>query len=167
MILITGGAGFIGSNLQAALASRGLETIVVDSLGCKGKWLNLAKHAPDRITLNLDDAGYRQIEDLGNLVLVTARAARAAPRLVGYHLTFLRNDLHSVHTLIGYVDSYYLLPEYRRGWNGFRLIRESERVLRELGVQKVYVGATEHMQTENLFRFGKYQIEEKIFSKLL
>jgi ADP-L-glycero-D-manno-heptose 6-epimerase len=49
MILVTGGAGFIGSNLQAALARRGLETIVVDSLGSKGKWLNLAKHAPDRI----------------------------------------------------------------------------------------------------------------------
>jgi ADP-L-glycero-D-manno-heptose 6-epimerase len=49
MILVTGGAGFIGSNLQAALARRGLETIVVDSLGCKGKWLNLAKHAPDRV----------------------------------------------------------------------------------------------------------------------
>jgi len=49
MILITGGAGFIGSNLQAALAQRGLETIVVDTLGCKGKWQNLAKHAPDRI----------------------------------------------------------------------------------------------------------------------
>src|ERR1019366_8982661 len=49
MILITGGAGFIGSNLQAALTRRGLETIVVDSLGNKGKWLNLAKHAPDRI----------------------------------------------------------------------------------------------------------------------
>jgi ADP-L-glycero-D-manno-heptose 6-epimerase len=49
MILVTGGAGFIGSNLQAALARRGLETIVVDSLGCKGKWQNLARHAPDRI----------------------------------------------------------------------------------------------------------------------
>jgi ADP-L-glycero-D-manno-heptose 6-epimerase len=49
MILITGGAGFIGSNLQAALAQRGLETIVVDTLGCKGKWQNLAKHAPGRI----------------------------------------------------------------------------------------------------------------------
>ena len=49
MILVTGGAGFIGSNLQAALARRGLETIVVDSLGDKGKWQNLAKHAPDRI----------------------------------------------------------------------------------------------------------------------
>ena len=49
MILITGGAGFIGSNLQAALVQRGLETVVVDRLGCKGKWLNLAKHPPDRI----------------------------------------------------------------------------------------------------------------------
>jgi ADP-L-glycero-D-manno-heptose 6-epimerase len=49
MILVTGGAGFIGSNLQAALARRGLETIVADSLGCKGKWQNLAGHPPDRI----------------------------------------------------------------------------------------------------------------------
>jgi ADP-L-glycero-D-manno-heptose 6-epimerase len=49
MILVTGGAGFIGSNLQAALARRGLEIVVVDSLGCKGKWHNLARHAPDRI----------------------------------------------------------------------------------------------------------------------
>jgi ADP-L-glycero-D-manno-heptose 6-epimerase len=49
MILVTGGAGFIGSNLQSALSRRGLETVVVDTLGCKGKWRNLANHPPDRI----------------------------------------------------------------------------------------------------------------------
>ena len=49
MILVTGGAGFIGSNLQAALARRGHETIVVDVLGSEGKWRNLAKHPPPRI----------------------------------------------------------------------------------------------------------------------
>ena len=49
MILITGGAGFIGSNLQAALVRRGLETVVVDSLGSDGKWRNLAKHPPSRL----------------------------------------------------------------------------------------------------------------------
>jgi ADP-L-glycero-D-manno-heptose 6-epimerase len=49
MILITGGAGFIGSNLQAALVRRGHETVVVDTLGCDGKWHNLAKHPPARV----------------------------------------------------------------------------------------------------------------------
>lgn len=49
MIMVTGGAGFIGSVLHAALARRGIETIVVDSLGTRGKWRNLAKHPPSRL----------------------------------------------------------------------------------------------------------------------
>jgi ADP-L-glycero-D-manno-heptose 6-epimerase len=49
MILVTGGAGFIGSNLQAALVARGCETIVVDRLRSNGKWRNLAKHPPARL----------------------------------------------------------------------------------------------------------------------
>ncbi|MGE0419781.1 MAG: ADP-glyceromanno-heptose 6-epimerase, partial [Acetobacteraceae bacterium] len=49
MIVVTGGAGFIGSNLQAALVRRGHETIVVDRLGTKDKWRNLAKHPPSRL----------------------------------------------------------------------------------------------------------------------
>jgi ADP-L-glycero-D-manno-heptose 6-epimerase len=49
MIIITGGAGFIGSCLQAALRARGEETIVVDSLGTQGKWRNVARHPPDRL----------------------------------------------------------------------------------------------------------------------
>ncbi|MDR3538175.1 MAG: ADP-glyceromanno-heptose 6-epimerase [Acetobacteraceae bacterium] len=49
MILVTGGAGFIGSNLQAMLARRGHETVVVDWLGQEGKWHNLAKHPPGRL----------------------------------------------------------------------------------------------------------------------
>jgi ADP-L-glycero-D-manno-heptose 6-epimerase len=46
MILVTGGAGFIGSNLHVALAQRGLETVIVDRLGSTGKWRNLASHPP-------------------------------------------------------------------------------------------------------------------------
>ena len=49
MILVTGGAGFIGSNLHAALARRGHETIIVDRLGSGGKWRNLASHPPSRL----------------------------------------------------------------------------------------------------------------------
>ena len=46
MILITGGAGFIGSNLHAALARRGRRCVVVDWLGGGDKWRNLAAHPP-------------------------------------------------------------------------------------------------------------------------
>jgi ADP-L-glycero-D-manno-heptose 6-epimerase len=49
MMMVTGGAGFIGSNLHAALARREVETVVVDWLGERGKWRNLAKHPPARL----------------------------------------------------------------------------------------------------------------------
>lgn len=56
MIIVTGGAGFIGSNLVAALEEKGVRDIVVcDVLGNEDKWKNLAKRElrdivhPDRL----------------------------------------------------------------------------------------------------------------------
>jgi ADP-L-glycero-D-manno-heptose 6-epimerase len=43
MLLVTGGAGFIGSNVVAALNDAGRDVVVCDVLGHDGKWRNLAK----------------------------------------------------------------------------------------------------------------------------
>ncbi|HWW21496.1 MAG TPA: ADP-glyceromanno-heptose 6-epimerase [Steroidobacteraceae bacterium] len=56
MYLVTGGAGFIGSNLAAELAARGESVVVCDWMGSDERWRNLAKHeiadviAPEELT---------------------------------------------------------------------------------------------------------------------
>ena len=49
MILVTGGAGFIGSNLHAALHERMVEVVIADRLRETGKWRNLRKHPPAQL----------------------------------------------------------------------------------------------------------------------
>jgi ADP-L-glycero-D-manno-heptose 6-epimerase len=79
MILVTGGAGFIGSNLVAALAERGEEVAVCDTLGHGDKWRNLAKHelaalvAPDqcRPWLDAEAKNVRAVFHLGAISSTT------------------------------------------------------------------------------------------------
>jgi ADP-L-glycero-D-manno-heptose 6-epimerase len=44
MYVVTGGAGFIGSNIVASLVERGEEVVVSDRLRSGAKWRNLARH---------------------------------------------------------------------------------------------------------------------------
>lgn len=58
MILVTGGAGFIGSNLVAQLVDEGHRVVVVDRLGSGDKWKNLRAHELQGIVDPDDLDGY-------------------------------------------------------------------------------------------------------------
>ncbi len=59
MLLVTGGAGFIGSNLVAGLNEAGLTDIVVnDAVGDAGKWRNLGKRQVADVVPPLELAGW-------------------------------------------------------------------------------------------------------------
>ena len=75
--IVTGGAGFIGSNLVAALNERGIDNIlVVDRLGESEKWKNL-------VGLNyedfLDKDEFRTAIHLGKLPVPKAIALMKGP----------------------------------------------------------------------------------------
>jgi len=80
MIVVTGGAGFIGSNLVAGLEARGAgEIVVVDWLGNEGKWRNIAKRelravvAPEDLFEFLDAPANRErIETIFHLGAISA-----------------------------------------------------------------------------------------------
>lgn len=82
MIIVTGGAGFIGSNIVAALEKAGKKDIVVaDVLGTDDKWKNLAKReladivAPEELEGYLADH-HEEIEAVIHMGAISATTER-------------------------------------------------------------------------------------------
>ncbi len=92
MILVTGGAGFIGSNIVAALEARGRHDVVVcDRLGTREKWQNIAKRelrdliTPEQIWEFLD--GHRDsITAVIHMGAISATTERDADLIVRNNL---------------------------------------------------------------------------------
>jgi len=93
MIVITGGAGFLGSNLAAALEARGeSELVICDRLGSDDKWRNLAKREiaafvrPDDLLDFLEDNG-RQIEAVFHFGAISSTTERDADLVIDTNFT--------------------------------------------------------------------------------
>lgn len=83
-----------------------------------------------------DENGYLLSWFAGTLQIVTVRDG---DEMVGYFGTALRPHPHYADTLAAYEDAYFLLPAYRRGYAGVRLIREAEAFARAAGAQIFYI----------------------------
>ncbi|MGZ9096792.1 MAG: ADP-glyceromanno-heptose 6-epimerase [Micavibrio sp.] len=88
MIIITGGAGFIGSNLVAGLEERGLTDLVIsDWLGDGDKWRNIAKRElrdivdPNRLFDYLDEHA-DQIEVIFHMGAISSTTERDVDLIV-------------------------------------------------------------------------------------
>ncbi len=92
MFLVTGGAGFIGSNIAASLVERGAKVVVSDRLGDDDKWLNIAKLLLEEIVppeeLPQWLAGRRDLQAVIHMGAISATTERDMDLLVANNLRF-------------------------------------------------------------------------------
>ncbi len=75
---------------------------------------------------------YKRGDEMKMILFVTARCSGA---LVGYMVWMLYYAPHYRNVLCAQNDMHFLLPEYRRGMNGYRLFKEAIALVRPLGVR--------------------------------
>ncbi len=103
MLLVTGGAGFIGSNVVAALNDAGRSDVAVcDLLGHDGKWRNLAKRQLADILLPAELPAWlngRRLDAVLHLGAISETTATDGDRVIetNFRLSMRLLDWCTVH----------------------------------------------------------------------
>lgn len=118
----------------------------------------------DVIPLAPDWQGMLQADAAGGMHIMTMRDDG---KLVGYCCGLTIFPMHYSTTLHGIVDMIYLLPEYRKGLVGSKLLDGMENIFRALQVKKVYILTKIQHDLAALLKRKGYTPEETSWSKLL
>lgn len=126
-------------------------------------WKEVANYRDD-IKLEPDWQRYEALENNGALLILTARRDDV---LVGYSVFIISNHLHYTSCKVGANDILFLLPEERKGRVGMKLIMESEKVLKQVGVNRVIWHVKKEPDFSPLLKHLGYEHEEIVMGKLL
>lgn len=118
--------------------------------------------AGDGIELDFDFTQYLLMENLGTLQFVTARAAG---NLVGYHSSFVSPSLKHRGKLIGSIDMFYLLPVYRSGMTGYKMISYAVDRMVDRGVVQI-VASVKERHAPMFERLGFLE-SERVYVKVI
>jgi GNAT superfamily N-acetyltransferase len=99
----------------------------------------------DVVKLNPFIEAYQQLDDAGGLAIITMRADSV---LVGYSFFALQYSFHYRDLVMAVNDLFYIKPEFRGTMQGAILIKKSENILRDLGIQQI------QMRTKTYANFG-------------
>ena len=111
-----------------------------------------------------DEQQYEWLCDRGMLSIVTVRTEG---KLVGYHASFLKTHMHRRSLLTAYTDTFYIAPEHRKGFVGYRLFKYVADVLARRGVKWVYAGVRLSKDVGAILERQGYRKFEQTYLKVL
>jgi hypothetical protein len=92
---------------------------------------------------------------------------RLENELIGYIAFFLYPHMHYYDCLTAMEDLYYVQKEHRQGRVGLKLFTESEKILKNKGVNRIILSCKTHQDHTKLFEHLGYTFYEKHFTKML
>lgn len=107
---------------------------------------------------------YYKMEELGFLHIVTAREDG---KLIGYFVSIVTSNLHYSTTLMATNDILYIVPEKRGTSLGYRLFKEAERRLKDMGVKSIVIHMKVYAAFDNLLEKLGYTNVERMYSKYI
>jgi GNAT superfamily N-acetyltransferase len=141
-----------------------LDTCLEDSQSLlKKHWEEIALNK-DQVPLDPDWLTYQSLDENGRLFIITARDEG---RLVGYSVYFLSRNFHYQSLFVAESDIFYLLPEYRKGLVGMKLLKFSEQALKNIGVNKIVSRIKIKNDIGLIFERMGFEPIERVYAKLI
>lgn len=116
------------------------------------------------MVLKPDLEKYRAVDKAGNLI---GLGLFDDDKIVGYSIFIITNALHYADLKMAQNDILYVHPDYRKTKWGLKLINESERVIKDLGIKMImWHGKRDTNFSELMPKLG-YIVQDIMFSKEL
>ena len=117
-----------------------------------------------KIKLNPDWQEYARLDSIGALRIFTARKDG---KLVGYFFLIVAKSLHYQDHLFATNDVLFVLPEYRAGNTGYKLIKFAEQHCKEAGVSLMTINTKVHIPFDKLMQRMGFNLIERVYSKFV
>jgi GNAT superfamily N-acetyltransferase len=109
-----------------------------------------------------DYARYIKLQEVGAFVVITCRADE---KLIGYCVMGVMPHIRYQTCKLAKEDLYYIVPEYRGQGLGKQLFLETEKVLKEKGVNQIIFTTKTYSDNSHIFDKLGYKFFEKAFTK--
>lgn len=128
-------------------------------------WRELAVFQ-DRMKLAIKWAHYRELDQRVSMPILQLTTARTMQReLAGYWINVINTHPHYESTVCAFQDSYFLLPQYRKGNTGLALMLEMQANAKLAGAECIIGSDKDHLSMQGLFEYCKFMSPGRQYMK--